>query len=167
MDLQQSAIELLQSRFPTAFEGFGEHAGQKWAYIQRESNVEALRVLRDELKFDMLMDLTAVDYLNHPIGGVPARFCMVYVLYSTSNNAYFRVKCWVPEANAEIRAVGILWLSAPWAEREVWDMFGIRFRDHGDMRRILCPFDFEGFPLRKDYPLQGLGERQNFPRFVK
>jgi NADH-quinone oxidoreductase subunit C len=158
------AIETIQSRFPEAFGGTGEHAGQKWVFVKRDRVVDALRTLRDEIPFEMLMDLTCVDYLNQ---GQPERFCVVYELYSLKHNEYFRVKSWVPEDDPEIDTASALWKSAPWAEREVWDMFGVSFRGHPDPRRILMPFDYPGHPLRKDYPLTGNGERQNFPRYVK
>lgn len=163
-DNQQKSIELIQTRYPDDFVGQGEHAGQKWAVVKRERIVDVLRTLRDEHAYEMLMDLTAVDYLNQ---GQPERFCMVYELYSLSRNNYFRVKCWVPEEDPVVDTIGALWKAAPWAEREVYDMFGVTFRGHPDMKRILMPFDYSGHPLRKDYPLQGMGERMNFPRYTK
>jgi len=164
VDLAQRAIDAIQTRHLDAFLGTGEHAGQKWAFVKREHIIGVLTTLRDTLDFEILMDLTAVDYLNK---GEPERFCVVYILYSLKNNEYFRVKCWVPEADPEIDTVGTVYKAAGWAEREVWDMYGLRFRGHPDLRRILTPFEYQGHPLRKDYPLIGNGERQNFPRYVK
>jgi len=89
------------------------------------------------------------------------------VLYSFKHNDYFRVKTWVSEVTPEADSVTSVYRSAGWAEREVWDMYGITFRNHPDLRRILMPMDYQGHPLRKDYPLTGNGERQNFPRYVK
>lgn len=164
MDLAQTAIEAIQAKFPDVLLGTGEHAGQKWAFIQEKSIVPVLTMLRDALSFEFLMDLTAVDYLNQ---GTPERFSLVYVLYSFKHNDYFRVKTWVSEVNPEADSATGVYKSAGWAEREVWDMYGITFRNHPDLRRILMPMDYQGHPLRKDYPLTGNGERQNFPRYVK
>ncbi len=91
---------------------------------------------------------------------------MVYNLCSIGTGARARVKAFVPEGDPEIDSASALWKAAPWAEREVYDLYGIRFRNHPDLKRILMPDDYEGHPLRKDYPLQGRGERQNFPRYA-
>jgi NADH-quinone oxidoreductase subunit C len=164
VDLVQSSIDAIQTRFGDAFLGVGEHAGQRWVFVRREPIVAILTMLRDERSFDMLMDLTAVDWLNQ---GQTERYCMVYVLYSLKENVYLRIKAWVPEDDPTIDTISDLWPAAPWAEREVYDMFGIVFRGHRDLKRILCPFDYTGYPLRKDYPLVGHGERHNFPKYVK
>jgi NADH-quinone oxidoreductase subunit C len=99
------------------------------------------------LHFEMLVDLCAVDYLGeHP------RFEVVYHLYSVALNHRLRVKARVPEDPCEIDSVVSVWASAGWMEREVFDLYGISFRNHGDLRRILLYDEFEGHPLRKDYP---------------
>jgi NADH-quinone oxidoreductase subunit C len=164
VDLQQRSDELVRSRFPDQVVGAGAHAGQRWIEVRRDRIVEILRTLRDECSFEMLMDLTAVDYLDK---GAPERFCVVYVLFSLSENQYFRVKAWVPEVEPEIDTVSAVWKAAPFAEREVFDMFGIRFRGHADLKRILLPDHYPGFPLRKDYPLTGHGERYDFPKHTR
>lgn len=164
MDLQERSLRALRDRLADAFLDEGEHAGQKWAVVQRERCIEALTLLRDEIGFDVLMDLTAVDWLDK---GMPERFCLVYQLYSMAENQYFRVKCWVPEHEPEAdTAIGV-WKAANWAEREIWDLFGIQFRGHPDLRRLVLPFEYEGHPLRKDYPLIGRGERHSFPRYER
>ncbi len=106
-----------------------------------------LRFLRDEADFDMLTDLTAVDYL-----GQTPRFEVVYHLYGTETNQRVRIKARVAEEAAEIASAVRLYASANWMEREVFDLYGIRFDGHPDLRRILLYEDFEGYPLRKDYP---------------
>jgi NADH-quinone oxidoreductase subunit C len=108
-----------------------------------------MRLLRDEpgLDFEMLTDLTAVDYL-----GEEPRFELVYHLYSVKRNHRVRIKSRVPEQDPEIASLVSLWPSADWMEREVWDLYGIRFCGHPDLRRILLYEEFEGHPLRKDYP---------------
>jgi NADH-quinone oxidoreductase subunit C len=95
----------------------------------------------------MLVDLTAVDYL-----GEKPRFELVYHLLSLEHNHRVRIKARVDEASPEIDTTVPLWAAANWMEREVWDMYGIRFRGHPDLRRILLYEEFEGHPLRKDYP---------------
>jgi NADH-quinone oxidoreductase subunit C len=156
-------LELLKERFADQVLGLYEHAGQRYAHVRRDRIVDLLRMLRDEGGFDALTDLTAVDYLDR---GLPERFCVVYNLASLGTGARTRVKAFVPEGDPAIDSVSSLWKSAPWAEREVYDLFGIRFWNHPDLKRILLPEDYEGHPLRKDYPLRGRGERQNFPRYA-
>lgn len=114
-----------------------------------------IRPLCEELKrqgFDMLMDLTAVDWL--PTGREP-RFDVVYHLFSTRGMWRVRIKAGVGEADPVIDSLVPLWPAANWPEREVWDLFGIRFEGHPNLQRIMMPDDWEGFPLRKDYPLEG------------
>jgi NADH-quinone oxidoreductase subunit C len=109
--------------------------------------------LRDTpgLEFDFLTDLTAVDYPARP-----KRFDVVLHLYSMTQNHRLRVKAAVAEGE-EIDTLVPVWKAANWEERECYDMFGIVFHGHPDLRRILLPEDWEGFPLRKDYPLGGYG----------
>jgi NADH-quinone oxidoreductase subunit C len=108
-----------------------------------------MRFLRDDpdCQFDMLTDVTAVDYL-----GEEPRFEMVYHLYSVPKNKRLRIKARVAESAPEIATLCELWPSANWMEREVWDLYGIRFTGHPDLRRILLYEEFQGHPLRKDYP---------------
>jgi NADH-quinone oxidoreductase subunit C len=126
-----------------------ERLGDATALVESDRVVEVLRFLRDDegLEFDMLADLTAVDYL-----GRTPRFEVVYHLYSVKHNHRLRIKAGVSEDPCEIGSAKPVWPAADWLEREVWDMYGIRFRDHGDLRRLLLYEEFEGHPLRKDYP---------------
>jgi NADH-quinone oxidoreductase subunit C len=156
-------IEIVKERFPDQVLGAFESAGQKYAHVRRDRILEILRFLRDEGGFDVLTDLTASDYLNQ---GMPERFCVVYNLYSSRENARTRIKAFVPEADPSIESAAGLWAAAPWAEREVYDLFGIAFKNHPDLKRIMLPEGYEGHPLRKDYPLTGRGERMSFPRYV-
>jgi NADH-quinone oxidoreductase subunit C len=107
-----------------------------------------MRLLResDGLDFEMLTDLTAVDYL-----GQEPRFEIVYHLYSVQRNHRVRIKARVPEEPCEIDSVVELYPSADWMEREAFDLYGVRFRGHPDLRRILLYDEFDGHPLRKDY----------------
>jgi NADH-quinone oxidoreductase subunit C len=125
--------------------------GQAVLVVDRAVLPATLRTLRDhsELRFEMLSDLTAVDYL-----GRTPRFEVVYQLYSITHNHRLRVKVPLGEDDPSVPSATDVWKSANWAERETWDMFGIRFTGHPDHRRILMYEEFEGHPLRKDYPLQ-------------
>jgi NADH-quinone oxidoreductase subunit C len=123
--------------------------GDATAVVDAARIVPVMRFLRETegLDFEMLTDVTAVDYL-----GEEPRFEMVYHLYSVSRNHRLRVKAGVPEQPAVIDSLVEVWPSANWMEREVWDMYGIRFAGHPDLRRLLLYEEFEGHPLRKDYP---------------
>jgi NADH-quinone oxidoreductase subunit C/D len=119
--------------------------------VRREAIRRVLRALRDDdvLRFDMLMDLAAADRLG--LQERSERFEVVYELYSLWNGWRLRVKVPVPEAELHLDSIHDLWKSANWSEREVWDMFGIRFDGHPNLKRILCHHEFVGHPLRKDY----------------
>jgi NADH-quinone oxidoreductase subunit C len=135
--------------------------GQARLVLRRETLLTALQTLRDEFGFDLLVDITCVDYLKYR--GATDRFGLVYLLANTETNERLTVRVFVNEPETEVPSVVALWEGANWMEREVFDMFGIRFDGHPDLRRILMPEEFTAFPLRKDYPLQGRGERHNFP----
>ena len=111
--------------------------------------------------FDMLVELTAVDYLEYP--KATDRFGVVYVLLNMTTGERLILKTFVNPPEPRLPSVYPLWRSADWMEREVYDMYGIEFDGHPDLRRVLMPDEFEAFPLRKDYPLRGRGERHNFP----
>src|SRR5437660_4359697 len=111
--------------------------------------------------FDMLTDVTAVDYLHYP--EAKDRFGLVYVLANTASGERVMVKTYLNEPDLTVPSAFPLWKGADWMEREVFDMFGIVFEGHPDLRRILMPEEFASFPLRKDYPMRGKGERHNFP----
>jgi NADH-quinone oxidoreductase subunit C len=123
--------------------------GDATALVDKDQLVAVMRFLRDdpELRFDMLTDLTCVDYL-----GETPRFEMVYHLYSVAKNHRLRIKARVPEEPCEIDTLCPVWPSANWMEREVWDLYGVRFTGHPDLRRLLLYEEFQGHPLRKDYP---------------
>src|SRR5262245_3554846 len=124
-----------------------------------------MRCLREECGFDMLAELTAVDYLRYP--GARDRFGVVYGLLNTQDGARLWVKTYLNEPEPAVASVFPLWKGADWLEREVYDMYGIAFEGHPDLRRILMPEEFTAFPLRKDYPLRGRGERHNFPALTR
>lgn len=111
-----------------------------------------LTFLRDQLDFEWLMDVGGVDYLGYDERDW--RFEVVYQMLSMKHNVRFRVKVAVPEDKPEVPTVYDLWAIANWEEREVWDMYGVVFTGHPNLRRILCHDEFVGHALRKDYPIQ-------------
>ena len=126
-----------------------------------ESLYEFLACLKQAAGFDMLIDITAVDYLRYP--EARDRFGVIYCLLNLTTGERVYVKTYLNEPDLTIPSAFPLWRGADWMEREVYDMYGIIFAGHPDLRRILMPEEFTAFPLRKDYPLRGRGERHNFP----
>lgn len=142
----QTVVHAMQSRFGAEVL---EARGEVTLILPPQRLVAAAKALKEDYGFDMLMDLTAVDYWPQAV----PRFHVVYQLYSYGKNLQLRVR--VPlEGNAPtVDTVETLYPNANWFEREVFDLFGIRFNGHSDMRRIIMPYDWQGHPLRKDYPL--------------
>lgn len=147
--MAQKVLTILKQQMPDAIEQSGTYVGDEIAIVPRERILAVLELLRDhpDLQFDMLTDLTVVDYL----GQVP-RFEVVYLLYSLTHKHRIRLKVRVPEEDCWCPSATDLWRAANWAEREAWDLYGVRFNGHPDLRRILMYEEFVGHPLRKDYP---------------
>ncbi len=141
-------LERIKKDFAEDILEIKEFRGDVTITVKKEKNIEFLTYLRKEFSFDFLVDVTAEDwYPKNP------RFEVVYNLYSLSSHERLRVK--VPVEDGEkVRSVTQLWKGAGWLEREVYDMFGIEFEGHPDLRRILLWDDFPGHPLRKDFPLR-------------
>ena len=137
----------LRERFSADITEFSTYLGQDFLVAKPEAVVPILEMLKQELDFDYLVDITAVDY---PQRG--ERFDLVYILYSFARNHRIRVKTAIAESYRPATAVGVH-LTANWLEREVFDMFGIEFAGHPDMRRILLPEEWQGYPLRKDHSI--------------
>ena len=176
-------IESVEKRFPDAVSASHHYRGDATVVVRRESLLELARYLKQDpgLLMSFLMDVTAVDYSafgQHPpdaffaSSGVavrpaaeipdedpwpgppsPSRFAVVYHFFSLTHKHRLRVVVPVEEAEPEVDSLTDLWRAADWLEREVWDMFGIRFRRHPNLSRILMYEGFEGHPLRKDYPV--------------
>jgi len=144
------ATAALEAQFPGAITGGHKERGEPTLILSPPHIEEACRFLKYEQGFIRLSAITAVDW--HP---ADPRFEVVYLLHSLHQNQRLRLKCWVSEADCEIDSVTSVWRSAEWYEREVFDMFGVRFRNHPNLRRILMPEDWDGHPLRKDYPVHG------------
>jgi NADH-quinone oxidoreductase subunit C len=148
-------LERLRARFGAAVAATHAAGGDATAVVERGALFDVLRTCRDEpdLAFAMLTDLTAVDYRAFPGREDGPRFEVVYHLYSLVHNHRVRIKTQVEEDEAVVPTAVGLWPIANWLEREVWDMFGIRFDGHPDLRRLLMYEEFVGHPLRKDYPI--------------
>jgi NADH-quinone oxidoreductase subunit C len=144
-------IGLLEEAAPGVFEAVASVDLQTTVYAPRERVAEIARALRDrpELRFEFLAEVTAVDYWPRE-----PRFELVYLLVSIEHRLRLRMKVRLPGADPHVATVSGVWPAANWLEREVWDMFGIAFDGHPDPRRLLMPEDWEGFPLRKDFPVQ-------------
>jgi NADH-quinone oxidoreductase subunit C len=146
-------IELLQQHLPEgSFEPAASADGMPTIYVRREQLVETMRVLRETagLRFTFLADIVGVDYIPRE-----PRFEVLYLLANVSDAPKrLRVKVRVPGADPSVPTVAGVFKMADWAERELWDMFGIRVDGHPDLRRLLMPEDWDGFPQRRDYPVQ-------------
>ena len=134
--------------------------GQHRVVVPAEHSFAALALLKDR-GFDLLVDVSCVDYLEYR--GAKHRYGLVYLLARTTTSERLTVRVFADDPEPTVASVVPLWEAANWLEREVWDLFGIRFTGHPDLRRLVMPEAFTAHPLRKDYPLQGRGERHNFP----
>jgi NADH-quinone oxidoreductase subunit C len=152
-------VDTFEDRFDAV--SLAEFRRQTRLDVPRDRLFEAMEYLKSEQAFDYLADITCVDYLNYR--DATDRFGLVYLLCRTETGERLTVRVMLNEPDLVVESVVPLWEGANWLEREVWDMFGIHFEEHPDLRRILLPDEFCAHPLRKDYPLQGRGERHNFP----
>ncbi len=150
--IHAAAIEAVGAAFGDQLVETSVFRGETTLVVRREQILGILALLRDhaDLRFDRLSDLTAIDYLDL---GRETRFNVVYHLMSRSSLARLRVRALVPEDDLIIDSVVGMFPSANWPEREVFDLFGIHFAGHPDLKRILLPDDWDGHPLRKDYPI--------------
>ncbi len=146
----QKVIEALQEKFPQAVVEVSAQFGDDTLVIQKDALLEIMDfIYQKPYEFTMLLDLTCVDYM-----GETPRYQMVYHVSSLAHNLRLRLKAAVEEGDLTIDSLTGRWKNANWLEREVYDMFGIRFNRHPDMRRLFMYAGFEGHPLRKDYPLR-------------
>ncbi len=158
---------MLSSEIRAAIEGrfpdlqVSEFRAQVRWVVDRHQLIELCEYLKQEQGFDLLVDITCVDYLNYR--GAQHRFGLAYLFSNTTTGDRLTLRVMLDEPDLQVASLVPLWEGANWLEREVWDMFGIQFEGHPDLRRILLPEEFTAHPLRKDYPLQGRGERHNFP----
>lgn len=152
MNEKEFPVVKLKEKFADEIIGEDYFRGDITVVVKKERIKEILSFLKndEQLRFNFLMDLTCVDYL----GKKSERFEVVYHLYSLGNNWRIRIKVPVSEEDPTVDSVTDIWIGANWFEREVYDMFGIFFKGHPDLRRILLYPEFEGHPLRKDYPVK-------------
>jgi NADH-quinone oxidoreductase subunit C len=146
----QEAVDSLNDRFGEKILAKIEFRGETTLMIAANDLREISKFCRDELSFDYLLDITSIDNFNEE-----PRFEMVYHFYSMRQGVHLRLKLRVPEDGA-VDTVSDIWPTANWHEREAYDMMGIKFKGHPDLRRILMWDGYPFFPLRKDFPLQGL-----------
>ncbi len=147
---EKKIVEQLKERFQDKIIETSAHLGDETLVIERESLLEIVNFLKNKpYGYNMLLDLTCVDFL-----GQEPRFEMVYHLLSLLKSHRIRIKTPLSEKDLSIDSLTSLWENANWLEREVYDMFGIHFKGHPDLRRIFMYDGFEGHPLRKDYPLR-------------
>jgi len=152
--------ESLESKLSGVSLSWSEFRSQQRVTVPASKIALALETLRDA-GMDQLVDITAVDMLEYP--GATDRFEVVYLLLNTTSGERLTVKTHVNEPELKLPSACPIWFGADWLEREVYDMFGIVFEGHPNFKRLLLPDAFESFPLRKDYPVKGRGERHNFP----
>jgi NADH-quinone oxidoreductase subunit C len=143
-------VESLRAALPDTVLSAKEFAGQVTVTVAREAVARVARHLKDAEDFKYCVDVTAVDWKDRQ-----PRFDVVYHFYSFSKNGRLRVKCGAADGE-DVPSIAAVYLAANWPERETWDMFGIRFSGHPDLRRILTWEGFHGHPLRKDFPLEGI-----------
>jgi NADH-quinone oxidoreductase subunit C len=140
----------LLEKFSDAITGEKDFRGEKTLFLRAESLREVCAFAKASLGFDYLIDISSVDHF-----GSEPRFEVVYELYSMGEGAHLRLKIPVSEEDCEAATVSDIWPTANWHEREIFDMMGIRFKDHPDLRRILMWEGYPFHPLRKDFPLEG------------
>ena len=150
----------LQQRFGTSISESTFRDNRRFV-VPRAKIGAVLAYLRRERGFDMLVEMTAVDYLEY--ADAIDRFGVIYMLLNLASGERVILKTFLNPPDLSLPSAYPLWRSADWLEREIYDMFGIEFEGHPDPRRILMPDEFTAFPLRKDYPVKGRGERHNFP----
>jgi len=151
--MNNRVVEKLKARFSEAKFEPSEFRRELTLIVPREIIVAVCRFLKEdeELQFDLLADLCGID-MNTPV----ERFGVIYNLYSLKNKQRIRLKTFVEEEDPKLPTVTSIWGTANWHERETFDMFGIVFEGHPDLRRMYMPEEFEYFPLRKDFPLMGI-----------
>ena len=153
--------EILAAKLPQATLDWSEFRGQTRVKIDPGLLISVLLCLRDDAGFNQLTDLTCVDHLE--LEGATDRFEVVYILLNIDTGERLVVKTFVNEPDLKLASATPVWFGADWLEREAYDMYGIVFEGHPNFKRLLLPEGFASFPLRKDYPQQGRGERHNFP----
>ena len=157
--LLEQTLSQMKERFPDNVLDMTEFAGEQILHVKSQHILTVLTALKTD-GYNFLADLTAIDNLT--LGGYE-RFAVAYHLLCHQTAERLTVKAYVPEEKASLPSVESVWKTAEWQEREVFDLFGIIFEGHPNLIRIMNPDDYEGHPLRKDYPRLGRKERDDFP----
>jgi NADH-quinone oxidoreductase subunit C len=161
MDLKELVVQKLKEHFPdTNFESTN-YRDELTIKFPKEIVVDVCSFLKSDpdLEFNFCEDITAIDWAKRK-----DRFTVVYQIYSINNNFRLRLKADVDESDCKIDSVTSVWKAANWQEREAYDMYGIKFNNHPDLRRMYMPEDFEYHPLRKDFPLMGIPGSLSLPK---
>ena len=153
MDIKDLVVVRLKEKFPKYNFETSEFRNELTVKLDKKNIVKVCKFLKEneELEFKLCEDVTAIDWAKRT-----DRFTVVYHIFSLKNNFRLRLKADVDESDCSIETVTSVWKSANWAEREVYDMYGIKFKGHPDLRRMYMPEEFEYHPLRKDFPLMGI-----------
>jgi NADH-quinone oxidoreductase subunit C len=161
LDLREKTTEKLKLVFSDAIGDEVEFRDETTVTVKKARIVDVCRILKadEDLSYDYLSDLCGVDRFKEK-----ERFEVVYHLYSLKNRTRYRLKVRVDESDMNVPSITGVWSTANWHERETYDMFGIRFEDHPDLRRIYMPEEFEYYPLRKDFPVMGIPGSLPLPR---
>lgn len=159
--MNERIVERLTARMPASIRATSEFRGDLTVEVRKTDIVSVCEFLKndEELCFEMLIDLLGVDMYRPE-----SRFEVVYTLYSLKNCWYLRLKVFVDENDPVVPTVTGVWPAANWHERETFDMIGVRFAGHPDLRRLYMPEEFEYHPLRKDFPLMGIPDSMSLPR---
>ncbi len=158
---------LIRAKLGRAVKEIRYDAAQPVLVVDRSNLRDAVQILRDDpaLKYDMFVDITAADLSRQHDFEPERRFQVIVILYSDAHRKRIRLKVYIPEQDCTCPSLYPLFRGASFTEREAYEMFGIRFEGHPNLIRLLTPEYMKHFPLRKEYPMNGLGERDNFPRY--
>ncbi len=159
--MKETILTRLKASLPNIQIETTEYKDELTLQVQKKDIVEVCKVLKEdaELRFLLSEDITAVDWARRK-----DRFTVVYHVFSLKNKFTLVVKADVDESECNIDSVSSVWRAANWQEREVYDMYGIKFNNHPDLRRMYMPEEFEHFPLKKDFPLLGIPGSLSLPK---
>lgn len=157
----QALFDQVSAAVPGAVQSASVFRDNYRLHVEPGSCHAVLKHLKEQAGFAMLLELSAADYLQYP--EATDRYGLWYILLNLDTNQRIIIKTVANDPEPAVDSVVDLWEGANWMEREVFDLYGIEFRGHPDLRRILLPDEFVGHPLRRDYPMRGKGERHNFP----
>jgi NADH-quinone oxidoreductase subunit C len=154
-------VEILKRHVPASILAVEEFRGDLTVVVRRDDIVRVAEFIKTDssLAFDLVIDVLGVDMYRPE-----ERFEVIYIIYSLVNKRFLRLKVRLPEDTPTVPTVTGVWPGANWHERETWDMFGIKFAGHPDLRRLYMPEEFEHHPLRKDFPLMGIPDSLPLPR---